>query len=117
MKTTAPGFQQVFFSSDGAEESSSNNTLFDEVALARKNKSRRRFGLKPITPEEFIQIQVQVEELSLCNRKRHQLLRNQLMRWQSQNRRINCSETYLAVSCRIHANRIRIVNVLKCAVT
>merc|ERR1712160_104981 len=26
-------------------------------------KSRRRFGLKPITPEEFIQIQVQVEEL------------------------------------------------------
>jgi len=58
-----PRISTSLFSSDGAEESSSNNTLFDEVALARKNKSRRRFGLKPITPEEFIQIQVQVEEL------------------------------------------------------
>merc|ERR1712238_415391 len=55
--------------------------------------------------------------MGLCNRKRHQLLRNQLMRWRSQNRRVICSETYLAVFCRIHANRIGIVNVLKCAVT
>jgi len=60
-------------SSDGAEEPSSNpttsksdnvdNHLFDEVALERKNASRRRFGLKPITPDEFTGIRNQVEEM------------------------------------------------------
>jgi len=67
-------------SSDGAEEASSNsatpksdnvdNHLFDEVALERKNATRRKFGLKPITPDEFTRIKGQVEEMESTQREK-----------------------------------------------
>lgn len=66
-------------SSDGVDKSSSsvnsensylNSPLFDEIAFEKKNASRKKFGLKPITPDEFIQIQAKVEELASVQREK-----------------------------------------------
>jgi hypothetical protein len=36
-----------------------------EQALERKNRSRKKFGLKPITPQDFLAIQAQVQSLEM----------------------------------------------------
>jgi hypothetical protein len=48
----------------------------DWKALESKNKSRQKFGLTPITPEEFAEIQVQVADLAqeqLERERQHQI--------------------------------------------
>lgn len=57
-------------SNDGANEleitvdSDNHETTlsYDRVAFEKKNASRKRFGLKPITPDEFIEIEAKVAE-------------------------------------------------------
>jgi hypothetical protein len=44
----------------GAEPSS-----FDEDAFQRKNASRKKFGLKPITPDEFLRIEAETRLLEI----------------------------------------------------
>jgi len=49
-----------------AMEASSSKDEFSDLdweALERKNKSRKKFGLKPLTPEEYLELQTQVSEL------------------------------------------------------
>lgn len=41
------------------------NDNFDWGALDRKNASRKKFGLKPMTPEEFLENDAQVQQLAL----------------------------------------------------
>jgi hypothetical protein len=53
--------------------SMSNGNSGDEVdweALDRKNASRKKFGLDPLTPEEFKEIQAQVKELDAKQQER-----------------------------------------------
>lgn len=40
----------------------------DSEAFERKNASRKKFGLKPLTPEEFKEIQAQVEQMDIAQR-------------------------------------------------
>lgn len=42
----------------------------DWEALETKNKSRKKFGLKPLTPEEFLQLQSQVKEMDEKQKQR-----------------------------------------------
>jgi len=42
----------------------------DWDALERKNSSRKKFGLDPLTPEQFLELQKQVEELSIQQQQR-----------------------------------------------
>jgi len=46
-------------------KSSDNDNEFDQTAYDRKNELRRKFGLKPLTPDEYIQLELQVQELEL----------------------------------------------------
>ena len=41
------------------------NDSFDQDALDRKNASRKKFGLKPMTPEEFMENEAKVQQLVL----------------------------------------------------
>jgi hypothetical protein len=40
----------------------------DSEAFERKNASRKKFGLKPLTPEEFKEIEAQVEQMDIAQR-------------------------------------------------
>lgn len=53
---------------DDADHSQYPN--LDWVAYRSKNQSRKKFGLKPITPEEFMEIEAQVREMTLLQQER-----------------------------------------------
>lgn len=42
----------------------------DWTAFRNKNKSRKKFGLKPITPEEFMEIEAKVQEMATLQEER-----------------------------------------------
>ena len=50
--------------------SMSNSDDVDYEALERKNATRKKFGLDPLTPEEFKEIQAQVEQMDVQQRQR-----------------------------------------------
>ena len=59
--------------SDDNEENHLGNEQYpglDWEALETKNKSRKKFGLKPLTPEEFLQLQSQVKEMDEIQKQR-----------------------------------------------
>jgi hypothetical protein len=63
--------RSLLFESDvqrSAVSSSSGNMDWD--ALERKNASRKKFGLNPLTPEEYTELQDQVDELDKTVQKR-----------------------------------------------
>lgn len=47
-----------------AVSAQSANDSFDFEALDRKNAYRKKYGLKPLTPEQFLENEVQVQQLS-----------------------------------------------------
>lgn len=53
-----------------AMESSSFDSNVDWDALEKKNMARKKFGLAPLTPEEFIDLQEQVRELDTQQQQR-----------------------------------------------
>lgn len=58
----------LFSSSSGQSSpysSAEDHPLFDQKAYESKNQSRKKFGLQPITPDEFIQIQIETKELEV----------------------------------------------------
>jgi hypothetical protein len=54
-------------SSLGAADSNNNNSV-DWEAYDKKNAARKKFGLDPLTPEEFVDLQEQVAELDTQQR-------------------------------------------------
>lgn len=44
----------------GAQQQQQNVVVFDAEALASRNKSRQKFGLKPLSPQEFMDLQQQI---------------------------------------------------------
>ena len=70
-------------SSDQAMSISTNsmgadNTPYDIDAYNRKNKSRLKFGMPPLTPEEFIKIEEEVRAMDALNKKKAAYLAEQL---------------------------------------
>lgn len=49
---------------------STQHELFDEQAFRKKNASRKRFNLPPITPDEFIKIEIQTKALESEQQKK-----------------------------------------------
>jgi hypothetical protein len=51
----------------GTENASDNNPYpdLDWDAMEAKNRSRKKFGLKPLTPEEFLDLQQQVQQIAV----------------------------------------------------
>lgn len=62
----------LYASSSSSTESSSpeDHPLFDLKAFESKNQSRKKFGLQPITPDEFIQIQLETKELEIQQQRK-----------------------------------------------
>ena len=53
-----------------SSSSSFDGNNMDWEALERKNLARKKFGLKPLTPEEFMELQKQVQELDVQQKER-----------------------------------------------
>jgi hypothetical protein len=51
---------------------------YDRDALQRKNDSRKKFGMPPITPEEFIAIEEEVRAMDAVNKKKAAYLAEQI---------------------------------------
>ena len=64
---------------------------YDRDALQRKNDSRKRFGLPPITPDEFIKIEEEVRAMDAVNKKKATYLAEQL----AQSRKKEEKESFL----------------------
>ena len=54
----------------GDSDVSSKYPGLDWDAFDRKNKSRKKFGLKPLTPEEFLELESQVKQMDVQNRQK-----------------------------------------------
>lgn len=59
------------FSSNAAMTTDSNSD-FDREAFEQKNKARQKFGLDPLTPEEFQEIEAQVQQLAKSQQQKQQ---------------------------------------------
>jgi hypothetical protein len=51
---------------------------YDRDALQRKNASRKKFGMPPLTPEEFIAIEEEIREMDAMNKKKAAYLAEQI---------------------------------------
>lgn len=55
-----------------------NPVPYDRDALQRKNASRKKFGMPPLTPEEFIAIEEEVRAMDAINKKKAAYLAEQI---------------------------------------
>ena len=62
--------KSMLFSIEDDDNNMANHELFDEVAFQKKNKSRQKFGLKPITEAEFVQIEIKTKELEKAQQQK-----------------------------------------------
>lgn len=60
----------LFAASDGDY----SHPLFDQEAFEKKNASRKKFGVPPLTPDEFVQIQAQVKEMESAQQEKQKTL-------------------------------------------
>lgn len=60
-------------SSSGADRGSEHPDL-DWEAMENKNRSRKKFGLKPLTPEEFLEIEAQVKQMEMQELSKHKAM-------------------------------------------
>lgn len=60
-------------SKDSTSQSSSKNALDWNAALETKNKSRQKFGLAPLSPEEFMELQDAVSQLDATMQEQQQV--------------------------------------------
>ncbi|KAL7552002.1 hypothetical protein ACHAWF_017480 [Thalassiosira exigua] len=63
-----------------------NHLPYDRDALQRKNASRRKFGMPPLTPEEFVAVEEEVRAMDALNKKKAAYLAEQIAQ-QSEQRR------------------------------
>lgn len=71
---STPAVSTVLSATAGANDSFMS---IDQGALDRKNASRKKFGLKPMSPEEFIEHEVQVQQLALEQEQRAVVLKKE----------------------------------------
>lgn len=65
-------------SSDKNSINTENPVPYDRDALQRKNASRKKFGMPPLTPEEFIKIEEEVRAMDAVNKKKAAYLAEQI---------------------------------------
>jgi len=64
------GSSSLFSSTDAASEGDFQHPLFDQEAFDRKNASRKKFGVPPLTPDEYVEIQAQVRDMEMAAAQR-----------------------------------------------
>ena len=77
-------------SSSTSSINTDNPVPYDRDALQRKNASRKKFGMPPLSPEEFIAIEKEVRAMDEVNKKKATYLAEQfaqMPRMQRKNRR------------------------------
>lgn len=67
----------------------SDTAPYDLDAFQRKNKSRLKFGMPPLTPEEFIKIEEEVRAMDAMNKKKAAYLAEQLAQQTRQKKKEN----------------------------
>jgi len=71
--TTPSQLQSMEASQSGGNGGGEGGALeIDWDALERKNVSRQKFGMKPLTPEEFVQLQSTVQEMDAAQQAKRQ---------------------------------------------
>lgn len=60
----------LFSSTETASEGDFQHPLFDKEAFDRKNASRKKFGVPPLTPDEYVQIQAEVKAMEVAQRQK-----------------------------------------------
>lgn len=73
-----PNEQAMQFPENTNTINTDSQVPYDRDALQRKNASRKKFGLPPITPEEFIKIEEEVRAMDKLNKKKAAYLAEQL---------------------------------------
>jgi hypothetical protein len=68
---------------------STDQTPYDIDAFTRKNKSRLKFGMPPLTPEEFIKIEEEVRAMDALNKKKAAYLAKQMMQSRPEKKKDN----------------------------
>jgi Uncharacterized conserved protein (DUF2358) len=63
-------------SPSGRGEAANDASVIDWEALEKKNKLRKKFGLEPLTPKEFLEIEAQVEQMQVQELSKQQALRS-----------------------------------------
>lgn len=74
-KNNNPGVTSLYFSKPLASSNAANDggleqPYFDRDAYDKKNASRKKFGLPPLTPDEFIELQLVIEKLDSAQREK-----------------------------------------------
>ena len=73
-----PNEQAMQFPENSNAINTDSQVPYDRDALQRKNDSRKKFGLPPITPDEFIKIEEEVRAMDEVNKKKAAYLAEQL---------------------------------------
>ena len=60
--------RSLLFSQGDDSSSSESHPMFDQKAFDAKNQSRKKFGLKPLSPSEFVEIEREVAEMDKLQR-------------------------------------------------
>lgn len=60
----------LLFSAGDVDNEANFHPLFNQEAYDKKNNYRKRFGLPPITPEEYVRIETEVQELAMAQRQK-----------------------------------------------
>jgi hypothetical protein len=58
-------------SSSSSSKQKSQYPDLDWTALENKNKSRKKFGLQPLTPEEFLELESQIQQMAQAHQAQH----------------------------------------------
>ena len=72
-----------------------NHAPYDRDALQRKNASRKKFGMRPLTPEEFVAVEEEVRSMDAINKKKASYLAEKLAQ-QSSNRKKKKEDSFLS---------------------
>ncbi|KAL7535217.1 hypothetical protein ACHAXR_006349 [Thalassiosira sp. AJA248-18] len=73
-----PNEQAMQFPDNASKINTDNAVPYDRDALQRKNDSRKKFGMPPITPEEFIKIEQEVRSMDAKQKKKATYMAEQL---------------------------------------
>lgn len=70
-----------------ASSPNAEHVPYDLDSLQRKNASRQRFGMPPMTPEEFVRIEEEVRAMDATNKKKATYLAEQIAQQSAKNKK------------------------------
>jgi len=90
--------------SDGSDEAIRKDSADFMEQLERRNRSRAKFGLKPLSPEEFVELEQEVRELE--SKQREKLAANKRQQQQQSQQAVSYSSPKIGLLDKIFADVI-----------